>query len=139
MDGTERMARRTKVIDGRLQYRMIAIALMIIVAGVLLFAVVTLLYFLLARAGRGLTPDLLLVILPPLLLNDLAIMVVAIVAGLFLTNRIAGPVYRIERDVARALSGEKGVRVRLRRHDAFYELAEKVNAALERMDNAPEG
>ena len=63
------------------------------------------------RRGRRRIPQVLLVILPPLLLNDLAIMVVAIVIGIVMSHRIAGPIYRIAEDIDRVLSGERGVRV----------------------------
>lgn len=130
-------ARRIKVVDGRFQYRMIAISLTIIVLGLLLFAGITALYYVLARAGgKGPNPEILLVILPPLLLNDLAIMILVIVIGVYTSHRIAGPVYRIAMDIDRALSGERGVRISLRRQDSLAEFAEKVNQLLERFDNA---
>ncbi|MGA2975737.1 MAG: hypothetical protein ABSF77_10550 [Spirochaetia bacterium] len=130
-----KMTRRIKVIDGRLQYLMIAISLTIIVAGLLLFAAATTLYFMFARAGTGApASELLLTILPPLLLNDLAIMILFIVAGIFLTHRIAGPIYRIEMDIDRVLAGNRGARVHLRKRDAFNDLADKVNTLLERID-----
>ena len=132
--------RRIKVVDGRFQYRMIAISLTIVLGGLILFAAVGILWYLLARAaGRTPGPDLLLVILPPLLLNDLAIMVVAIIVGITVTHRIAGPVYRMAADIDRALSGERGVRVTLRRQDSLAELAEKVNALIERIDGIRAG
>ena len=139
MEGN-RNARRIKVIDGRFQYGTIAIALTIVLAGVLLFAAGTTLYDLLAHAaGSAARPELLLVILPPLLLNDLVIMLLFIVLGILATHRIAGPVYRIEIDIERVLAGEKGVRVRTRRRDAFPDLAERVNELIERIDNSRKG
>jgi methyl-accepting chemotaxis protein len=139
MEGN-RNARRIKVIDGRFQYGTIAIALTIVLAGVLLFAAGTTLYYLLAHAaGSAARPELLLVILPPLLLNDLVIMLLFIVLGILATHRIAGPVYRIEIDIERVLAGEKGVRVRTRRRDAFPDLAERVNELIERIDNSRKG
>jgi methyl-accepting chemotaxis protein len=134
---SNRHARRIKVIDGRFQYRTIAVSLTVILTGLLVFAAGMTLYYLLARSSGGSPrPELLLVILPPLLLNDLAIMIVAIVVGVFATHRIAGPVYRIEIDIDRVLSGERGVRVRVRRRDAFPDLAERVNQLIERIDDA---
>jgi methyl-accepting chemotaxis protein len=127
--------RRIKVVDGKFQYRMIAISLSIVLLGLLLFAALAALWFLAARSsGRAPGPELLMVILPPLLLNDLAIMIVAIVVGISVTHRIAGPVYRMAADIDRALSGQRGVRVNLRRRDSLAELAEKVNALIERID-----
>ncbi len=132
--------RRIKVVDGRFQYRMIAVSLSVVLLGLVVFAAVAALWYLLARAsGRSPAPELLLVILPPLLVNDLAIMLVAIVVGISLTHRIAGPVYRMAADIDRALAGERGVRVALRRRDSLSELAEKVNALIERIDGARAG
>ena len=133
-------ARHIRVIDGRFQYGIIAVALTIILAGVLLFAAGTTLYYLLAHAaGSAARPELILVILPPLLLNDLVIMLLFIVLGILATHRIAGPVYRIEIDVERVLAGEKGVRVRTRKRDAFPDLAERVNELIERIDDSRKG
>ena len=131
------IARKVKVVDGKFQYRMVAISLSVVLLGLLVFAAVTALFYGIASAaGKAPSPELLLLILPPLLLNDLAIMVVAIVVGIFTSHRIAGPVYRIAADIDRALAGERGVRVSLRRKDALSDLAEKVNALIERIDGA---
>jgi methyl-accepting chemotaxis protein len=139
MEGNRNM-RRIKVIDGRFQYGTIAISLTIVVAGLIVFAAGTALSYLLAHAAGGAArPELLLVILPPLLINDLAIMLLFIVMGIFATHRIAGPVYRIEIDIERVLAGEKGVRVRTRKRDAFPDLAERVNELIERIDNSGKG
>ena len=139
MEGN-RNTRRIKVIDGRFQYGTIAFTLVIVLAGLLVFAAGTTLFYLLARAAGGAArPEILLVILPPLLLNDLAIMVLFIVLGVLATHRIAGPVYRIEIDIERVLAGEKGVRVHTREHDAFPELAERVNELIERIDDTRKG
>jgi methyl-accepting chemotaxis protein len=133
-------ARRIKVVDGKFQYRMIAASLTVIVVGLLLFIGLTALYYAFARAeGKAPDPRILLVILPPLLLNDLAIMVAAIVIGVFMSHRIAGPVYRITEDIDRVLSGERGVRVSLRRKDALEDLAGKVNQLFERIDDERAG
>jgi methyl-accepting chemotaxis protein len=74
------------------------------------------------------------IILPPLLINDLVIMVFVVVVGIVTSLRIAGPVFRVENDIGRALSGEQGVRVKVRRNDSFPDLAEKVNELLERLE-----
>ncbi len=78
-------------------------------------------------------------ILPPLLINNLAIMAFIIVVGVFITHRIAGPVYRVEKDIDRVLAGEKGVRIALRKGDNFPALADKVNKLVERIDNPSGG
>jgi methyl-accepting chemotaxis protein len=75
-------------------------------------------------------------ILPPLLINNLAIMALIIVIGIFASQRIAGPLYRLEKDLDRVLGGEKGVRIKIRKKDNFSYLAEKVNALIERSEKA---
>ena len=136
MRRSETVARRVRVVDGRFQYRAIAVSLSVVLVGLLVFAGVTGLYHGIASAaGKAPSPRMLLVILPPLLLNDLAIMVVAIIVGIVTSHRIAGPVYRIAADIDRALGGERGVRVNLRPKDDLAELADRVNALLERFDD----
>jgi methyl-accepting chemotaxis protein len=78
-------------------------------------------------------------ILPPLLINNLVIMVFVIGVGIVTSLSIAGPVLRMQRDMERALSGEDGVRVRVRRSDSFPELAQKINQLLERLDAGHDG
>ncbi len=73
-------------------------------------------------------------VLPPLLINDLLIMLFMIAVGIFNSHRIAGPAYRMRKDIDRVLAGEKGVRVRIRKGDALPELAEKVNQLIERVE-----
>jgi methyl-accepting chemotaxis protein len=132
--------RRVKVIDTVFQYRMIAVLLIVVVCGLAAFTAGALLVFVAARAqGQGLSAERLLSIFPPILVNDLVIMVFLIIAGIFLTHRIAGPVYRIQIDIDRVLAGENDVQVRVRRHDAFPELAEKVNELIERIHDHPQG
>ncbi len=75
-------------------------------------------------------------VLPPLLINDLLIMIFVIVVGIYSSHRIAGPAYRIRKDIDRVLGGEKGVRVRLRKNDALPEIADKVNQLIERIESS---
>jgi methyl-accepting chemotaxis protein len=134
------MQRRIKVVDGRFQYRMIALSLLMVLLGLLVFAGLSALYFGLARVeGHAVDPRLLMVILPPLLLNDLAIMVIVIVIGLVMSHRIAGPVYRIAADIDRVLAGGRDIRVSLRKNDALADLAEKVNELFEHIDGTRKG
>jgi methyl-accepting chemotaxis protein len=132
-----RRQRRVKVVDGRLQYGMIAVFLSVIVAGLLVFtAVAALVIFLAGEGNGGGGASLVTSILPWLLLNDLALMVLVIVVGIFATHRIAGPIYRMESDIVRVLGGERGVSVRLRRTDAFPGLARRVNELIEHLERS---
>jgi len=131
--------RKIKIVDNVFQYRHIAMLLLVVVGGLVVFAAGAVLAFAIARAwSPGLTGERLLAIFPPILINDIVIMVVLIGAGIFLTLRIAGPVHRVLSDIDRVLAGERRVRVRFRRRDAFPELAEKVNQLIERIDDGPQ-
>jgi methyl-accepting chemotaxis protein len=126
--------RRIKVIDNVFQYRLIAVLLAVVLAGLVTFALASVVV---AAAAGGLSLAALRRMysaLPPILLNDLVIMVLLIIMGIFMTHRIAGPVYRVQKDIERVLDGEKGVRVKFRKGDSFPELAEKVNSLIERID-----
>jgi methyl-accepting chemotaxis protein len=66
-------------------------------------------------------------VLPPVIINNLLLMVIIIVVGIFYSHRIAGPIYRLEQDIARVLSGERNVQVKLRTKDKLKPLAEQIN------------
>ncbi len=117
--------RKTRIVDNVFQYRLIALLLVVVVCSLAVFVAGALL----VDAAFG--PQRLLSILPPVLFNDIVLMILLIVSGIFFTHSIAGPVFRVLRDIDRVLAGEKGVRVRFRRGDAFPELAEKVNELIE--------
>ncbi len=124
--------RRIRVIDNVFQYRIIAVLLIVVVCGVAVFTVGALLVFAaLGGTGPALGGERFLSLFPPILINDIVIMIFLIVAGIVLTHRIAGPVFRVLSDIERVLAGEKGVRVHFRRGDSFPELAEKVNELIE--------
>ncbi len=73
------------------------------------------------------------IIVPPILINNLLILIVITVIGLFYSHRIVGPVYRINRDLQRVLDGEEGVTIRLREKDRFRDLADRVNILISRL------
>lgn len=136
--------RRRKLVNRGFQYRTIATWLIVVLAGFLAStAVLALSYWLVLVRGAGLSAGeiaaQLQLIMPPLLVNDLAIMILVIAVGISTTHRIAGPVYRMQSDIERVLSGELHARVRLRRGDAFPELADKVNELIARLDDARKG
>lgn len=71
------------------------------------------------------------VILPPILINNLIILVVVSIIGIFYSHKIAGPVFRIQEDIKRVLNGEKDIVIKLRKKDKLHELAEQVNKLIE--------
>ena len=72
------------------------------------------------------------IVVPPILINNMLIMIVISVIGVFYSHRIVGPVYRINRDLQRVLDGEREVAVKLRGKDQFHELAKRVNVLIDR-------
>ena len=70
-------------------------------------------------------------ILPPVLINNVLIMILFSVLGVFYSHRIAGPVYHMEEELRRALKGEKVAKIRLRKNDKLGNLAEKINRLIE--------
>ena len=74
-------------------------------------------------------------IVPPILINNLFMLIGVSVIGVFYSHRIAGPVYRINRELQRVLDGEKGVKIALRHKDKMQELAVRINQLLEELDS----
>ncbi|MBN2535196.1 MAG: hypothetical protein JXB88_20110 [Spirochaetales bacterium] len=73
-------------------------------------------------------------ILPPILINNLIIVFIISILGIFYSHRIAGPVYRMDTDIKRVLNGEKGIIIKLRRTDKLHDLAETVNKLITEYD-----
>lgn len=88
----------------------------------------------LTQAGTPKFYNRLEIVLPPLLINNLIIMILISVIGIFYSHRIAGPVYRIETDISKVLAGEKGIKIHLRKNDKLKSLADKINALLDRLE-----
>ena len=76
------------------------------------------------------------IVLPPILVNNLLILIVVGIIGLFYSHRLAGPVYRINADLQKVLNGERGVRISLRKDDKFHDLAEQINALIDSYEEA---
>ena len=71
-------------------------------------------------------------LLPAVVLSLLASLIVSIVITLFFPIKIAGPLYRIERDLKEKLAkGDLTVRFHLRKGDEVDDLAEAVNICVE--------
>jgi hypothetical protein len=73
-------------------------------------------------------------ILPPILINNLFISLIISILGVFYSHKIAGPVYRMDKDIGRVLSGEKGVTIKLRKTDKLHNLADRINQLIEELD-----
>jgi len=54
------------------------------------------------------------------------------VISVFISHRIAGPVYKFERIIEALIAGEKVEEIKLRKRDEFYELASVINNLIKR-------
>lgn len=73
-------------------------------------------------------------IVPPILINNLFMLIGVSIIGVFYSHRIAGPVFRINRELQRVLDGEKNIRINLRQKDKLQELTARINQLLEEFD-----
>jgi len=55
--------------------------------------------------------------------------------SLFLSNRIAGPIYNIVRVLDKHLAGEKNLQIKIRGNDYFSDLVERINEMLKKSDD----
>lgn len=55
----------------------------------------------------------------------------ALLVGVYVTRRIAGPIHRIKSDLLRFLQGDESVRIRLRGRDEMTDVADLINLALQ--------
>jgi methyl-accepting chemotaxis protein len=76
------------------------------------------------------------IVFPAVLINNLIIMVIISVLGIFYSHKIAGPVYRMDVEISKVLAGEKGIRIKLRRNDKLRSLAEKINRLIEKFEGS---
>ncbi len=62
--------------------------------------------------------------------SSILIMIASSIYGLVMSNKIAGPIYRIQRDLERRALGQAVDRVEVRKGDFFQELTVAINAVL---------
>jgi methyl-accepting chemotaxis protein len=70
------------------------------------------------------------ILLPFLLVSSLTSIVAGMLLALFLPQKIAGPIFRIEQDLQKVREGDLTKKVTLRCHDIMKELAEHVNVTV---------
>ncbi len=66
--------------------------------------------------------------------NSVSIVLLIFVIGILITHRIAGPLYHIEAKLDKALRGEHIVLIHLRKGDELQELAHKINALFQELE-----
>ncbi|MDD4203395.1 MAG: methyl-accepting chemotaxis protein [Candidatus Omnitrophica bacterium] len=70
-----------------------------------------------------------------LLLNILVLTPFVIIAGIVLSHRIAGPIYRLKQDLEAVKQGKYSLRIQLRKKDEFQDLAKAINTVIEELDS----
>ena len=161
--------RKTYVVNRQLQFRMIATFLISVLIALAVFTLLFVAYFWLTSQsgenrmnqyfriynrievvdddgnisyksdeGRD-TTNRWEVVVPPILINNILIMIVIAVIGVFYSHRIAGPIFRIKADIEKVLSGDKDVRIIIRKKDKLHDLAESVNLLLEELQKSRQG
>jgi len=70
-----------------------------------------------------------------LFVRSLLLIFAIAVISVFISHRIAGPIYKFERIIAALAAGEKAEEIKLRRRDEFYELARAINNLIKREKN----
>jgi len=66
-----------------------------------------------------------------LVTRGLMLLMILAVFSVFLTHRIAGPIYKIKKTVRLICGGQSSERVVLRDHDEFQDLADEVNRLID--------
>ncbi len=152
--------RKNYIIDKQLQFKFIATFLILIIVSLMLFSTgFAVFYYMKYKMGDKVYSEFILIqeqgtsidadgneitisddpyyvnrfelIVPPILFNNLIMLIVVSIIGIFYSHKIAGPAYRIQEDIKRVLGGEKDVVIRLRKKDKLKELADKVNKLIE--------
>ena len=131
--------RRKYLVNKSVQFRymgLVAVPLVALLAG---------LYYLIYYSvfNEMLIPEAITVTLLPAMRKVNAVVIVAIPVMLFLilrraliySNRIVGPIPRLEREIDRALAGDYSVRIRARDKDELARFVGKVNMLLEHLED----
>lgn len=78
-------------------------------------------------------------ILPILILSSLVAIIIAglvtVIITLFISHRIAGPLYRLEEDIAEVNRGNLSVKIQVRKKDELQNLAKSLNQMLKIIRN----
>ena len=67
-----------------------------------------------------------------MILRLVLIMVAIAILSVFVSHRMAGPVFKFERTLRQLNQGERVEKIRLRRGDSFKELASEINDLIDR-------
>lgn len=66
----------------------------------------------------------------------IALVLAAAIFSIYLTHRVAGPLYRFQKSTAELAEGNLALRIKLRRGDELHDLADLANRAVANLDRA---
>lgn len=70
-----------------------------------------------------------------ILLLGVPIICIAILSwGVLISHRIAGPIYRLEKDLERIAKGDFSLRINIRRNDELRSIAEGINRIVDKIE-----
>lgn len=61
------------------------------------------------------------------------VFIVIFVYGVLISHRLAGPIFRLEKDLDRIIAGDHSVRIRFRQQDSLDSLAARINRVLDKL------
>lgn len=138
--------RRTRLfIARRLQIRFISVILLVmfstaLISGYVVYVTTVSMFGekLAVVYPQGLLMDMAKKVNFVLLVRLLFLTPVVVLIGLFLSNRIAGPLYRIDRFLSKASGGNYNIEMELRKGDELHDLSERLNRLVARLRSQKE-
>ncbi|MDO9513332.1 MAG: hypothetical protein Q7J59_01815 [Elusimicrobiota bacterium] len=132
--------RRRLLIKKELQFKLAALQgfSMLLVAGTCLITYQALVNYIDMYVPRGPELDALLKNLSQTLIGQLVLLlIIGVAVSILVSNRILGPVYRLEKDIGEILIGGEdsySMRVKIRKGDELGSLVDAVNLLLDRLE-----
>ena len=74
-------------------------------------------------------------VLKQVLFTVLIFLPIVLAGSIYLSHKVAGPAYRLEKDIKKIAGGEFGLRVRIRKGDELQELTNEINGMVEKTGN----
>ncbi len=133
-----KLQRRQYISHKKFQFRLLGTMLIMVLLATLVTTVINH-YFLLSSIvdftmeyGRGPTGmELLVASVKPLVIIVPVVFVVLAIIVVFISHRIAGPLYRLKQYMEKIENGDYSVTLKFRRNDAIHDVADSFNRMVE--------
>ena len=133
-----KLQRRRYISHKKFQFRMMGMLLLLVLLATLVTTLVNH-YFLLSSIvdftmehGRGPTGmDLFVASLRPLVIILPVVFVLLAIIVIFISHRIAGPLYRLKMYMEKVENGDYSVKLKFRKNDSIHDVAESFNRMVE--------